>query len=49
MIPFKAPSLPEQKKIADFLGALDDHIELQEKKLSLLKEQKRGYLQRIFA
>ena len=47
--PLSLPSLPEQKKIADFLGALDDHIELQEKKLSLLKEQKRGYLQRIFA
>lgn len=42
------PSLPEQEKIADFLGALDDRIELQEKKIELLKERKRGWVQRIF-
>ena len=42
------PSLPEQEKIAGFLSALDSRIELQEKKISLLKEQKKGYVQRIF-
>lgn len=42
------PSLPEQKKIAEFFSALDEQIELTESKLGLLKEQKKGYLQGIF-
>lgn len=42
------PSFLEQQKIAEFLSALDDRIELQQEKVSLLKEQKKGYLQGIF-
>lgn len=45
---FPLPSLPEQDKIAEFFTALDKQIELTENKLSLLKEQKKGYLQGIF-
>lgn len=45
---FGVPSLPEQEKIAKFFSALDEQIELTENKLSLLKEQKKGYLQGIF-
>jgi len=42
------PSLSEQQKIADFLSIFDEKIEAEEKKLELLKEQKQGYMQRIF-
>lgn len=42
------PSIPEQEKIADFFSALDKNIELNERKLGLLKEQKKGYLQGVF-
>lgn len=42
------PSLPEQEKISEFFSALDENIELNERKLELLKEQKKGYLQGIF-
>jgi len=42
------PSLPEQEKIADFLTLFDKEIELEEKKLDLLKENKKGYMQKIF-
>ena len=43
------PSLPEQEKIADFLTLFDKEIELEEKKLDLLKENKKGYMQKIFS
>lgn len=43
------PSLPEQEKIAEFLSALDERIELQERKIELLTQQKKGYVQRIFS
>jgi type I restriction enzyme S subunit len=43
------PELEEQKKIANFLSALDDRIELQDKKVQLLTEQKKGYSQKIFS
>jgi type I restriction enzyme S subunit len=42
------PSLSEQEKISEFFSALDEQIELAENKLTLLKEQKKGYLQGIF-
>ncbi|MGO2117433.1 MAG: restriction endonuclease subunit S [Fusobacterium sp.] len=42
------PSLPEQEKIADFLTLFDKEMELEEKKLELLKENKKGYMQKIF-
>lgn len=43
------PPLPEQEKIAEFLSALDDRIDLQSKKIDLLIEQKKGYSQKIFS
>lgn len=48
LLPLPLPSLPEQEKIAEFFSALDEQIELTENKLTLLKEQKKGYLQGIF-
>jgi type I restriction enzyme S subunit len=47
-MPVKLPSLPEQERIAEFFSALDENIALNERKLVLLKEQKKGYLQGIF-
>lgn len=41
--------LNEQEKIADFLTLFDKEIELEEKKLELLKENKKGYMQKIFS
>ncbi|MBS4464829.1 MULTISPECIES: restriction endonuclease subunit S [Lactococcus] len=38
----------EQKKIGDFFKQLDDTIALHQHKLDLLKEQKKGYLQKMF-
>ncbi|MEO1959092.1 MAG: restriction endonuclease subunit S, partial [Nautiliaceae bacterium] len=41
------PTLAEQQKIASFLSSIDEKIELNEKKLSKLKEYKRGLLQKM--
>lgn len=38
----------EQNKIGQFLTFLDDTITLQERKLELLKEQKKAFLQKMF-
>ncbi|GJF58426.1 restriction endonuclease subunit S [Staphylococcus argenteus] len=43
------PSISEQKKIGCFFSKLDRQIELEEQKLSLLEEQKKGYMQKIFS
>ncbi|BGE81069.1 restriction endonuclease subunit S [Staphylococcus petrasii] len=43
------PSLFEQNKISDFFSKLDRQIELEEEKLELLEQQKRGYIQKIFS
>lgn len=43
------PSIQEQQKIGDFFSKLDRQIELEEKKLALLEEQKKGYMQKIFS
>ncbi|MFW7387478.1 restriction endonuclease subunit S [Vagococcus fluvialis] len=40
--------IKEQQKIGSFFKQLDDTIALQERKLDLLKEQKKGYLQKMF-
>lgn len=39
----------EQEKIGNFFSKLDQQIELEEKKLELLEQQKRGYMQKIFS
>jgi len=39
------PSVEEQKKIADFLNSIDNNIDLLNKELNQLKEQKKGLMQ----
>lgn len=46
---FPLPSIKEQQKIGEFFSKLDRQIELEEKKLALLEEQKKGYMQKIFS
>ena len=46
---FVIPSYAEQKEIGDFFSKLDQQIELEEKKLELLEQQKKGYMQKIFS
>ena len=41
------PTLAEQQKIAEFLSSVDKKIEINEKKLSKLKEYKKGLLQKM--
>lgn len=45
----KVPCLEEQEKIGGFFSKLDRQIELEEQKLSLLEEQKKEYMQKIFS
>ncbi|HEH1075634.1 TPA: restriction endonuclease subunit S [Staphylococcus aureus] len=45
----KYPSLEEQRKIGDFFIKLDRQIELEEQKLELFQQQKKGYMQKIFS
>ena len=42
------PNAEEQQKIGSFFKQLDDTIALHQRKLDLLKEQKKGYLQKMF-
>ncbi|WP_270319557.1 restriction endonuclease subunit S [Lactococcus petauri] len=42
------PSIEEQQKIGSFFKQLDDTIALHQCKLDLLKEQKKGFLQKMF-
>src|SRR5574341_1205151 len=42
------PSYEEQQKIGSFFKQLDETIALHQRKLDLLKEQKKGYLQKMF-
>ncbi|MFL2114959.1 restriction endonuclease subunit S [Leuconostoc carnosum] len=44
----EAPHLEEQKKIGSFFAQLDNTIALHQRKLDLLKEQKKGFLQKMF-
>ncbi|EJE22897.1 restriction endonuclease subunit S [Staphylococcus epidermidis] len=41
--------MSEQIKIGNFFSKLDRQIELEEEKLELLEQQKRGYMQKIFS
>lgn len=47
-MPISIPPLKEQKKIADFLTAVDERIGVGEKKLELLQKYKKGVMQKIF-
>lgn len=42
------PSLPEQRKISEFLMKLDDYIATENEKLSHLQLQKKGLMQQMF-
>lgn len=42
------PLLEEQKKIGNFFEILNKKIQLQQQKIDLLQEQKKGYMQKIF-
>ena len=42
------PSYGEQQRIGSFFKQLDDTIALHQRKLDLLKEQKKGFLQKMF-
>ena len=42
------PTFDEQEKIGSFFKQLDDTIALHQRKLDLLKEQKKGFLQKVF-
>ena len=47
-MPITIPSFEEQEKIGNFFKELDDAIALHQRKLDLLKEQKKGFLQKMF-
>ncbi|MFK4907133.1 restriction endonuclease subunit S [Lactococcus petauri] len=47
-IEIPTPNLSEQQKIGAFFKKIDDTIALHQRKLDLLKEQKKGYLQKMF-
>ncbi|MDT2404833.1 restriction endonuclease subunit S [Enterococcus avium] len=47
-IKVKIPEFSEQTKIGNFFKQLDDTIALHQSKLDLLKEQKKGFLQKMF-
>lgn len=48
MIETRLPNVEEQQKIGSFFKKLDETIALRQRKLDLLKEQKKGYLQKMF-
>ena len=47
-LPILIPSGPEQKKIADCLGSLDDLIAAEGRKLESLRQHKQGLMQQLF-
>ena len=47
-LPILLPSPPEQQKIADCLGSLDELISAEVRKLAALRNLKRGFMQQLF-
>ena len=47
-LPLQLPSRPEQQKIADCLGSLDDLIAAEDRKLEALRQHKQGLMQQLF-
>jgi type I restriction enzyme S subunit len=47
-IPLRCPSEPEQQRIADCLGSLDDLIAAESRKLEALRQHKQGLMQQLF-
>lgn len=47
-LPLNIPGLDEQKLLSEFFQFLDKRIESQEKKISLLVEQKKGFMKQMF-
>ncbi len=47
-IELEIPSLPEQEAIGNFFSTLDSQITLHQRKLDMLKEQKKTYLKLLF-
>ncbi len=47
--PAKLPTLPEQQKIADFLGAVDARVGLLRRRRDALRAYKKGMMQRLFS
>ena len=47
-LPLQLPSGPEQQKIADCLGSLDDLIAAEGRKLEALRQHKQGLMQQLF-
>lgn len=48
-IPITLPSLPEQRKIADLLSAVDDVIAAQEAEVAAWEKRKKGVMQKLFS
>jgi len=49
IIKINLPSLPEQEKIAEFLSAVDEKIELRSQKVEKLKTYKKAVMQKLFS
>ncbi len=48
-IPVMLPSLPEQRKIADLLSAVDDVISAREAEVAAWEKRKKGVMQKLFS